>query len=187
MPDYADNYTARYKMSYTCGGMGHTQTWRMGTAATVGAAAAAIANIQSLWLVAGPFMASDLAFSGAVFYPVNSDIALPADLPPGMGDVESSGSADLSAGPKYMSIPWQTGIGGKQTTFFYGTNWDPDEVAGSNYRFEFGEDAGLDALIVAMASTVILMTGNDRSPGYGPKQYVNFGVNPALVRKRRRG
>lgn len=185
--DYAINYTARYKLRYVCGGMTHTQQWRMGTAANLGAAASAINAVQEVWLYIAPLMASDLAFLDAVFYPVNSNVAIPAPLPFDMESVTPSATADTSAGPKYLSVPWQTTAGGKQTTFFYGTIVEPASIAGDNYRIEEGEDVNIDNALTAMAAVVLLMTGNDRSPGYGPKRYANYGVNPALVRRRRRG
>lgn len=187
MADYADNYTARYVLRYLCGGQVHNQQWRMGSALTAGAAAAAIHKITDIWEPAAGFMSNDLAFLGAKFYPMNSDVGLPAILPDGINDLAASGVMDASSGPRYLSIPWLTQVGGKQTTFFYGTIVNPVDVNGKNYRYELGELAGTDAMITALAAGIILMTGNDRQPGLAVQSYVNHGVNPALVRRRRRG
>lgn len=187
MPDFADNYTARYVLKYLCGGQTHNQTWRLGEATTAGAAFAAISAITDVWVAAAVLMSSDLSFMGATFYPVREDVGLPAALPDGINDVVNSGVLDTSAGPKYLSVPWKTQAGGKQTTFFYGTIIDPDEVVGKNFRYEYGELESLDGLITTVNTTIILMTGNDGRNGLAAQRYVNYGVNPALVRRKRRG
>lgn len=187
MADYADNYTARYVIEYTCGGMSHKQMWRYGSATDFGAIEASVDGIKDCWVGVALLLASDLSFSGATFYPMGSDVGIPATLPTDLATITVSGTPDLAAGPVYLSIPWSTTAGGKQTMFFYGSYLTPGGIVGKDYRVQFGETLSADSTITVFNNYCPQITGNDRMPGRQAKRYMNYGINPALVRKRRRG
>lgn len=187
MPDYADNYTARYVLQYTAGGMGHKQMWRYGAALDFGAIEAAVDSITDVWGAVATYFPDDLVFTGAVFYPKDGDVGIPAGLPAGINDVVTGGFLAPEAGPKYLSLPWQTIAGGRQTLFFYGTALEPSGIVGKNYRAEAAENAGLDLARTRFNAMASSITGNDGQPGRLCKAYFNYGVNPALVRRKRRG
>lgn len=187
MPDYADNYTARWVLDYTCGGMTHKQMWRFGSALDVSAIETALDNLSNVWAGVATLMSSDLTFNGATFYAMGSDIGIPVPVPGDLLATTVSGTLDLSAGPKYLSIPWSTTAGGRQTLFFYGTYLEPGGIVGKDYRVQHGEALPSDSTIDVFRAQIASYTGNDRQPGRTCKNYMNFGVNPSLVRKRRRG
>lgn len=184
--DYADNYTARYVLNYYSGGTTHSQTWRYGAAADFGAIEASIDAITGLWTHVAKDIAVDLAFLDAVFYAKDSDVSIPAALPAGINDLITGGALQMSAGAKFVSKPWSTIAGGKQVLYFYGYLFEPSAVGGQNYRFEQGESVNLDAATTAFNAMASSITGNDGQQGRIGKSYWNYGINPAIARRKRR-
>lgn len=184
--DYADNYTARYVLNYFAGGTTHSQTWRYGSVFDFGAIEGSIDSITDAWNYVAKDVSADLAFLDAVFYAKNSDVAIPASLPTGINDLVLGGALQASSGAKFVSKPWSTIAGGKQVTYFYGYLFEPTAVGGQNYRFEQGEHLNLDQATTFFNGMVTSITGNDGMPGRIGKSYWNYGVNPAIARRKRR-
>lgn len=186
MPDYAPNYTARYRVRYTTQAKSHSMTWRIAAAATDDTAIAAKVGLflddlaDSLW--------DDFTIIGADFALADSDVFLPGTLPTfGGGNVASSGQQQSDAAFA-VSFVGRTIAGGKARMFLYGTNFDVSVRAtlGNDWKVLSAEASTISDAIVRLNETSPAIVGNDNATAVW-YEYVNMKYNDRWVRRLRRG
>lgn len=186
MPDFAPNYTARYRIRYTTMSKTHSMTWRVAASVTddTGIAAKVGLTLDDM----APILWDDFTIIGADFALADSDVFLPGTLPTfGGGDV-GSGAQSPSDAAFAVSFVGRTIAGGKARMFLYGIN--PGELGrtavGGDFRALSSEEPSVSDAIVRLNETSPPLVGNDNQTAIW-YEYVNIKYNDRWVRRLRRG
>lgn len=165
MPDFAPNYTFRYKLRYRGNGQTHHMLWRCPATATVAAIPAIVQNVEDFLgaIGSGNFYA-DFAILGASYALADSDVFLPAEpLPVFAGSVNIDGRPE-SLQALALSFVGRSNIGQRAAFFVYGTVFNAITSAGSlDFRLHPAENANIgDAVNVLNASAgASMLVAND--------------------------
>jgi len=186
MADYAPNYTARYKVTYSTLGKTHSVQWRLEAGTTD---PAPCATKMGLFLAdLAPALYEDWTVLHAEFALADSDVFLPAvapDQPTGAGDVDPDRSANAA-----IAVSWiaRSIAGGKGRFFLYGLSFDALMFTGTgkDYRYYSTESTYVDDTVVRLNETSPALVCNDNEPAVW-YEYVNQKPNDRWVRKLRRG
>lgn len=186
MPDYAPNYTARYRLRYQTVGKSHSMTWRQPASETEDTDIAAKVGLflndlaDSLW--------DDFTIIGADWALADSDVFLPGSLPSfDGGNVASSGQSPSDAAFA-ISFVGRTISGNKARMFLYGLNF-PTMVrtsSGNDFKIVSAEASTVSDAIVRLNETSPPIVGNDNTTAIW-YEYVNIKYNDRWVRRLRRG
>jgi hypothetical protein len=185
MPDFAPNFTARYRLKYSVVGTAHTMTWRFasGFVDEAGAADKVAAVINAMHT---NLYESWEAIS-ADFAPADSDVFLPS--------VISSFDAGTQTDPTTtahealaVSFIGRSASGGKARMFLYGTNLVEDTLVAyaNDWRVLSGESANVLAAVAELnAGSPDIYANDNVVVTWYP--YINLKFNDRWVRKLRRG
>lgn len=186
MPDYAPNYTARYKCTYTTLGKTHSMQWRLAASVTD---FAAVATKMGLFLAdLAPALYEDWTVLHAEAALADSDVFLPApapDQPTGAGDVDPAKGANAAIAVSYIA---RSIAGGKGRFFLYGLSFDAlmFTTPGKDYRYYSSESTYVSDTVVRLNETSPELVCNDNEPAVW-YEYINQKPNDRWVRKLRRG
>jgi len=186
MPDFAPNYTARYRIRYTSLGKSHSMTWRVASSVTDPAGIAAKVGLFLADLE--PILWNDWTLTGADFALADSDVFLPAVLPDApTGAVSTSGSVSNDAAIS-LSFVGRSTAGLKARMFIYGTDGAAFlRVAdGQDFRLTSAEEPAISDAIVRLNETSPAIVANDDAVATF-YEYVNIKYNDRWLRRFRRG
>lgn len=186
MPDFAPNFTARYRIRYSSQSKSHSMMWRIAASETD--PSALITKIGLFLDDMATSMWEDWTINSAEFAPADSDVFLPAALPTfGGGEVELS-TAVASDAAVPISFVGRSVTGGRARMFLYGTNFPSviRSTQGLDYRITSVEAANVGDAIVRLNETSPAIVANDNGDVVW-YEYVNVKANDAWVRKLRRG
>lgn len=188
MPDYAPNYTARYRMRYSVGGANHTSTIRPAgssddPAAIAGAGAAIFTDVLT---ALAPMLSDDFTVLGADVAVANSDIFLPAaTVPVGTGSLGTT----LDAGwvPMNLSFVGRTTAGGRGLFRIFGPSVNPmaSEVTQNDWRLTAAEDARVSDVVNILMLDGARLKGNDGA-ALIIYPYANVSAHAYWQKRRRR-
>lgn len=184
MPDFAPNFTARYKVRYQVLTKTHSITWRLARGASDGMAAAAL--MEDFWAALSGAMYNDFTVLSAAFAPEDSDVFLPTIAPASPTGAISSPGGGAGAVPLALSFPGRADDGQRAIFYQYGLTLVP--VAGTsvlgNFRVNPGEVSQIDDAIALLVAADPLLVSNSNSPvNWYP--YANVKDNDHWVRKQR--
>lgn len=187
MPDFAPNYTARYRLHYNVLGLAHTMTWRVASSVTDPSGVADKMGLflsdlaENLW--------SNFTIIGADFAPADSDIFLPAVMPDpvtGGASVASFHQTDKSFA---ISFVGRSDHGQKARFFLYGTSFAVNvrDAQIDDWKITSAESpTSISDAIVRLNETSPALVGNDDHTVVW-YEYVNCKYNDRWVRRQRRG
>jgi len=186
MADYAPNYTARYKVTYSTLGKTHTTQWRVLASVTD---PAPVATKMGLFL--GDLhdqLFEDWRVLHAEFALADSDVFLPAPSPaqPAAAQIIPAGAgSDAAVAISFIS---RSIAAGKGRFFLYGVALEGAirTAPGQDYRFLSSENTHISDAIVRLNETSPALVCNDNVNAVW-YEYVNYKPNDRWVRKLRRG
>jgi len=186
MPDFAPNFTARYRIRYSSLGKTHTMTWRL--LAGVTDPSALIAKIGLFLAEFNSNLYADWHILSADFALADSDVFLPAAMPTNPTGAVAVDATKLSDAAIAISFVGRTIAGGRARMFLYGTAYGAAirVTSGNDWKFLSSEDADVSAGIVRLNETSPAIVGNDNEVAVW-YEYVNVKPNDKWVRKLRRG
>jgi len=188
MPDFAPNYTVRYKLTYSTLSRIHTVQVRAVRGSGAAGAFGVRDRLRAVIDALAPVRYTDWTVLGGAYALEDSDIFLP-DPAPGAFVV---GAAAIPANPKsegtaHINFMGLSALGHKASFFLYGVGLTP-EAAGAtadDFRVITGENAQvLAAVTAANAGTGIAANDNNIVVW---KPYVNVAYNGYYKRRVRRG
>lgn len=185
MPDFAPNFTFRYRVKYSVGGHTHRMQVRgvpATTTAALGSFATAIEDFLNA-LTANRY--SDFVVLGADYALADSDVFLPCVAPaPDAGTYTIAGRS-ASSNALALSFPGRSDVGLRAILFLYGTALLPGVISEvSDFRITSAEDATIAAAIAVLAGSPPVLVANDGvHVNWYP--YCNVKYNDYWVRKTR--
>lgn len=130
MPDFAPNYTARFKLIYTAAGLQHSCGLRFAASSSQSVVvAAATQYLNEIFVAVASRMFSDFTLIDAEYSAANSSFFVPV----GLGDLTATGTVAAGINPmdEIVSTTWAgRSLGGHKSKFvLFGLFWgvtDPD-------------------------------------------------------------
>lgn len=184
MPDFAPNYTFRYRVKYVGNGHTHHLLWRYAPSTTVAALPAIRLQVQDFLNAVGPAnFYADFTILGADYALADSDIFLPAvPVPVFSGTFVLTGRPE-SAEAAALSFPGKSSLGQRAIFFLFGTIFQPATAAGVlDFRILASENANIsDAVDVLDATDPVLVANDGVEVNWYP--YANFKYNDYWVRQ----
>lgn len=189
MPDFAPNYTARYRVRYSVGGAVHTCQLRVEPAAQTitGVSTIGAAVFTDLFTALSSLLSDDFTILGADAAVQDSDIFLPADaLPVGAGSLGQT--IDLGYRPLNLSFVGRSSVGGRAVFRVFGVATNPmgAPTIENDYRLTSAESVPIASATNALnlASGVLLANDGANVTWY---PYANINVNAYWQKRARRG
>ncbi len=186
MADFAPNFTARYKTTYSTLGKTHSVQWRVGAATTDPALVAT--KMGEFLGDLHDSLYEDWTILHSEFALADSDVFLPAPSPaqPAAAFVIPDDAESDAA----VAVSWicRSIAGGKGRFFLYGVALEDSirTAAGRDYRFTSAENTHISASIVRLNEEPPTLVCSDNQPAVW-YEYVNYKPNDRWVRKLRRG
>ncbi len=188
MASYSPNFTARYRIRYTCNGTRYQNQFRVAGSSTV-LATEFLEALEGVYEALAIFRFADWAAEGADFAPAGSDIFLPADLPAiQAGDASVVGRTRANTAV-YLGFGSRSFLNNRTRLSFYGVNINPlgaNVTTNQDYRLYFGESSGVAGVLSAL--NTLAQNGwacNDGNPATFIDPYANIGVSAYRQRKLR--
>lgn len=180
MPDFAPNFTPRYKVNYTVHGKGHSFQVRVarGTTDPTG-----VATKMGSFLAAmeGLLLASWTAVS-ASFALEDTDIFLPAPVPTGFTPASSESGLTTNVDAIALSFVGRSANGGRGMLFLYGTGFGLNVTTATyaDYRITAAESTAISDAVSALDELSPALVANDNGVvnWYG---YANIKANDYWV------
>lgn len=185
MPDFAPNFTFRYRVRYSVGGRQHTMQVR-GVPATTALQAPLFATSVADFLDAlQPARWSDFTILNAAYALADSDVFLPTTAPVILAGAGSPATRTPSDNALALSFPCRSSAGLRGILFLYGCSYDPSTTSVANdFRITSAEDSDISDAIAALTAAVPTLVCNDGSTAnWYP--YANLKANDYWVRKTR--
>lgn len=184
MPDYAPNFTPRYKLRYSASGHVHAQLWRPPPGAVLADMATFALFVSGYYAAVAPLIWDDTVPIDASFAAENSDIFLPCPIPTIIGGNDAA-TRRLDQNPVTASFVGRSTAGQRWVIYQYGSIVDPtfDPTVG-DYRLTAAEQ-------VEVLDTTSFLNGESgtfvASDGVAVvvKPYINVKANDYWVRKAR--
>lgn len=184
MPDFAPNYTPRYKLRYSANGKVHTQLWRPPTTSTIADAATFALFVSGYYAALAPLLYTDIAAIDASWAEADSDIFLPCATATLLGS-GFPGPAPASQTPYTLSFVGRSTAGLRWVLYQYGGILYPEGNANLyDYRAsaaDYVEIGDTQAFLNGESGTFV---ANDDNPVL-VKPYANLKANDYWVRKAR--
>jgi hypothetical protein len=186
MPDFAPNFTPRYRVRYSSQGKSHRMQFRVargvtdptGIATKVGAFLAALEDgLYADWTVLG----ADFALT-------DSDIFLPVDPPTSPSGGVSLSGITVAAAAGSISFPGRSANGLRAVIYVYGSGFNVNvgRATDADFRMLATESSIISDAIAALNELSPAVVGNDGATAtFYP--YVNMKFNDHWVRKLRQG
>lgn len=185
MASFAPNFTARYVVRYSVFSRQYSMQFR--SSATSSLADDDIVTAAGNFLSAlAPVRATTWEVVGALWYPVNQNVSVPAPTPEvDAGTANISGSVTGRA-PGYWGFSGRTLQGQRASLYLYGIALTPASVADEgDWRLTAAENAVVDSAITELANAGALgLVGSDGNEIVW-KPYVNLGFNSYQIRRAR--
>lgn len=183
MPDFAPNYTPRFKLRYRGGLRNHAQVWR--TPNTSGELAAGLMlDVNDFLSALAGVLFTDFAILGGEYAAQNSDVFLPVDVSP-IAVTPSGGTPNTGDSPQFISFQGKTLFGNRASIYQFGISSAGDSASGVSQDYRLSR---MDASYVSNALTVLEGSSNiygiDRQTIYW-HQYANLGYHAHYQRKAR--
>lgn len=177
MPDFAPNYTARYRVRYQVGGAVHTSQLRCLPASQTNAAISSIGSavFTDIFTALGPAMSDDLTILGADMALRDSDIFLPAEvLPIGAGSVGSV--LDKGWSPVNLSFVGRSAAGGRAVFRIFGVAINPlaSGTIENDYRLTSVESVPVASVVNALNLATVLVANDEESVTWYPYANISF-------------
>jgi len=187
MPDFAPDYTARYRVRYTDGTANHTQTWRYpgaGDGPELGAVSLAVLNYYTAM---SPKLWDDFALLAVSYALKDSSIFLPLAVGTVVGTVAPAGLRKKMHKANALSFIGRTNGGHRVVFYQYGfVQYVGESSVTEDFRIFASEDGDIDNAIAALIAAGADLVGNDgQAVNWYP--YVNVGENDYWKGKVRNG
>lgn len=184
MPDFAPNYTPRYKLRYFGNGHIHTQLWRPPTTSTIADAATFALFVSGYYAALAPDLCTDAAVVDASWAEADSDVFLPCATPTIIG-TGLAGPAPAKYGPEAVSFVGRSVAGLRWVLYQYGTDFSIEAGStGNNYRLTAVEETVILDVTSFLNGESGTFVANDDNPVL-VKPYANIKANDYWVRKHR--
>lgn len=184
MPDFAPNYTPRYKLRYFANGHNHTQLWRPPTTQTIADAATFALFVSGYYAAAATLLYDDVVPIDASWAEADSDIFLPCAIPTIIG-TGAAGPGPVQSGPVALSFVGRSTAGLRWVLYQYGSIIEPGGFADAqNYRVTSAEETGVLDIVGFLNGESGTFVANDDFPVL-VKPYANVKANDYWVRKTR--
>jgi len=184
MPDYAPNYTFRYKIRYSTMGGTHTMQFRFPRATAPAGAATARLYVAAFLTELLAIMWTDWTILSASYAEADSDVFLPAPLPAGIiGEVNGAGNP-ISQRALSLSFVGRSVGGHRHAVYVYGLAFQPYSSAGAlDFRLYGTENANIDAAANALndAGTIQPVANDNLACNY--YSYANVKYNDYWTRR----
>lgn len=187
MTDFAPNYTFRYKVRYMCALRTHVTTFRWDALAAAFNISELLEDVGDWFDALIPILANDFALLDATAAARHDDTFLPNPLPPITVAVNPLNVPLKGNSPRFLSFAAKSALGNTTRNYIYGvTSATHTELQadGNDYRFLQGEDATVDAAILAY-SNIRNLVASDNEPAQFVYPYANAGLNSYYQRKAR--
>lgn len=187
MPDFAPNFTARYKYRYSTLGLTHTQQWRIARGAGVVGLNNMILKVNAFLNALTNARSIDWTVISAAYAVEDSDIFVPAGAPTPAAGVVPVPANPLSQSILSMGFVGRSNLGQKARLFIYGTSsFSPENSAvfGDDFRVTSGEDAIISAAVAVLNNGSPNVVASDNA-GVGWYSYVNTKYNDFWLRQLR--
>lgn len=184
MPDYAPNFTARYKLRYFANGKNHTQLWRPAPGQTIADASTFALFISGYYAAVAGLLYDDTAPIDASWAEQDSDVFLPCAIPTivGTGD---TGPAPVQLQPVALSLVGRSTAGLRWAIYQYGSTIGPETfLTANNYRVTSAEATEVDDVTAFLNGESGTFRAND-GVAVLVKPYLNVKANDYWVRKAR--
>lgn len=189
MPDYAPNYTSRYRVRYQVIGRAHVMQFRGFRSLTQAAmVSAGIAGFTAIYSNLSVVLSTDFSVLDASYAPADSDVFVPASVPTGITGSSSVANMTGQDSISHMTFAGR-GLGGsKFNVKAYGIQWAPDLLpanAASDFRILGTESPQVQAAYDDLADVSDLCAIDNTAMNW--YTYVNLKVNDYWLRKLRQG
>lgn len=189
MPNFAPNYTSRYKLSYSSGSWSGSSTFRF-PASFGGTPPTGFVNaIGGLFLLLGERMFDNFAYTGAVVIPANENQGIPAPVPTNAVNVRAASpfgpEAETPEDPCFqVNYAGKSGTTNVRLSFggFAAGAWIVNSGP-EPWRTAAADDLLLAQTLAAIVSIPNLVGSNNQTVTMS--SYVNYLYNYAYVRKLR--
>lgn len=187
MPDFAPNYTARFRMAYTVAGASHHLTWRL-PSTTLFAGLVAVANKLHAFLDAlDAKIYSDFTTTGYSYALADSDVFLPYTFAVWANGGVSPAGIPPSQKALALSFPGRSVAGHRAVFFLYGVATNPTgDPDSGDFRIHNVEDAAISLATGVLNETPPnLVANDDEEVVWYP--YANVKFNDYWTRRVRQG
>lgn len=170
MPDFATNFTGRVVQRYYDGYNNHSHLWRYQAGDDP---LDLIDQLVPVYVAMALLCPGTFAMLDASNYLAGNDFSLPISPVSGL----IAGGGGLLPGGQAFSISWvaRSNAGANYKVRLFGVRRNPNDVPGSDYRFQYGEDSLVDDVTDALGGATLLR-GIDNEPLVW-KTYANYRVD----------
>ena len=186
MPDFAPNYTARYKLQYSTLGHTHTMLWRgPNTLSDLAAFAPLIEKMGTFLAACEPFLMNDWTILAASYALADSDIFLPAGTPAAPTGAGTATDYKDSQSSLAASFVGRSDHGEKARFFLYGVAFNPFGAdLSADFRIHTTEVAAVSEAVGVLSETPPdLIASDNHIVLWYP--YINIKYNDYWVKKGR--
>ena len=187
MPDYAPNYTARAKITYSVFGTTHSQTWRHAGPGGGTELGVLLADVQQYYDAIGPQMMDDWAILSVSYAMQDSDIFLPATY-----SLTATGEIATVLGQRSVkalctSFVGRSTGGHRAVLYQYGMYWTPGDVddIAADFRVNAADLPAVADAVGALNGTLGLVANDGNAVAWYP--YCNVKYNDYWERRLRTG
>jgi len=184
MPNFASNFTARYKLHYSALGHNHTMLWRIqrGTGST--GLALMVSKVQQFLDTLTASRTTDWTEISAEYCPEDSSIFVPASLPGSAAGTATIPAQPISQGIASISFVGRSSAGQKARMFLYGTLFTPElgTAVEDDFRISTGESGTISSAVAELNSgSPPIVASDDNDVSWYP--YVNLKYNDYWLRQ----
>jgi hypothetical protein len=186
MPDFAPNYTFRYRVHYSALGKEHSFMWRLQRGTDAGILGSLTAKVVSFLNALQSSRWTDFTVMSAEYSLQDTVVFLPAGTPVVLPGTATPPAAAISQSTAAISFVGRSTAGQKGRFFLYGTIFSPEGslVSADDFRLVSGDHADLTGALGALNTASPQLSASDGfSITYYP--YVNLKYNDYWVRRAR--
>jgi len=184
LPDFASNFTARYRLRYSSLGHQHSMLWRIERGTGTTGLAVTVAKVRDVLNTLTAARFTDWSEVSAEYAPEDSDIFLPASLPGADAGTVTVPTNPISQSVLAISFVGRSSAGQKARMFLYGVSFGPEVAAASedDFRTTVSENGAVAAAIAELNSggPTIVASDNQNVTWYS---YINSKYNDYWLRQ----
>lgn len=182
MPDFAPNYTARYRLRYSVLGHEHTMLFRIARGVGSTGLALMVAKAGDFLTAIEDARYTDWLELSAEYAAEDTDIFAPAALPTVSTGTAAIPAQSVSQSTYAVSFVGRSAAGQKAKFFVYGVSFDPENLVtpGDNFRITSAENAIVAAGVAELNSGAPDIVASDNF-GVSWYPYVNGKYNDHWV------
>lgn len=190
MPDFAPNYTARYRWRYSSGGFTHSQTVRLVSGTDMSDVTGVATKITAFLNTLTGALFTDFTVLGAEAVGSDDDAFLPCAAPEPDAGTDSTASTIPEDYITSLCFPGRSENGGRARLFLYGTGYRKSMRAGGSiyddFRITASEESFISDAISALSELSPSFVANDDGVIHW-YPYVDVKTNDRWLRRLRRG